>query len=277
MRGLGTLDFETLTYQPDGSFEIIASATRPASGDWLPLDPAEPAIWGQLRDVYLDWANERGTEIHIECLDPSADAMILTTAETHVRLLRSGKLLERTVARAIGYANMNRKLAGGDNAFGLVQGAPSADHGASPRAGYGGMVWDLASQDEALLITWTPPKARYWSFQNVDMWWMTLDFSYHQSGLNAHQAEIDPDSKVRIVLSLKDPGIANWMDPINTPIGLCQMRWYDGTVDEAPVVEKLSFAALEGLLPHARKVSPEQRREEISARAAASIGRWPGY
>ncbi|WP_288417913.1 DUF1214 domain-containing protein [uncultured Novosphingobium sp.] len=277
MRGLGNLDFDTLTAQPDGSFEFIASATRPASGDWLPLDANEPAIWGQLRDVYLDWANERATEIHIECLDPASDSMVLSMAETHTRLLRSGKLLERTVARAIGYANMNRKLAGGDNAFGLVQGAPSSDHGASPRAGYGGMVWDLASEDEALLITWTPPEARYWSFQNVDMWWMTMDFSYHQSGLNAHQAEIDADGKVRLVLSLRDPGIANWLDPIGTPIGLCQMRWYDGVVNDAPQVEKVALTQIADRLPHARRVNPQQRQEAIATRAAASIGRWPGY
>jgi hypothetical protein len=277
MRGLGNLDFEALATGPNGSFELIASAARPASGDWLPLDPNEPAIWGQLRDVYWDWASERATEIHIECLDPAPDAMVLPMAETQARLLRSGKLLERTVARALGYANMNRKLAGGDNAFGLVVGATSTDHGASGRAGYGGMVWDLASDEEALLITWDPPKARYWSFQNVDMWWLTMDFSHHQSGLNGHQAEIDPDGRLRMVLSLRDPGIANWLDPLGTPIGLCQMRWYDGTVEQAPQVEKLAIKDVLTALPDARRVSVEERRREVAARAAASLGRWAGY
>ena len=161
MRGLGSLDFDDLAAGPEGSFEFIASATKPASGDWLPLDASEHRICGQLRDTFYDWESERGTEIHIECLDPGPDAMILPAAETHERLLASGKLLERTVARAIGYAGMNRKLAGGDNAFGVVRGSGSTDHGASGRAGYLGMVWDIAP-DEALVIELDPPAARSW-------------------------------------------------------------------------------------------------------------------
>ncbi|MBB4615070.1 DUF1214 domain-containing protein [Novosphingobium taihuense] len=278
MRGLGNLDFDTLQTGPDGSFSFIASAQRPAgyAGDWLPLDPTEPVIYAQLRDTWWDWAGERGIDIHIECLDPAGDAMVLPTSVTHERLLRSGHLLERTVARAMGYANMNRKLAGGqNNAFGLVRGSGATDHGASGRAGYGGMVWDI-EPGEALVITLDEPQARYWSFQLVDWWWMTLDFSYHQSGLNGFQAERDPDGRISMVLSLEDPGIANWLDPIGTPTGLVQMRWYDGTVADAPVVEKIALADVVARLPGARRVNPAQRSADVAARAKASLARW-GY
>ena len=276
MRGLGSLDFDDLAAGPEGSFEFIASATKPASGDWLPLDASEHRICGQLRDTFYDWENERGTEIHIECLDPGSDAMILPVAETHDRLLTSGKLLERTVARAIGYANMNRKLAGGDNAFGVVRGSGSTDHGASGRAGYLGMVWDIAP-DEALVIELDPPAARYWSFQLVDMWWLTLDYSFHQSGLNGHQAEVDADGKVRMVISFADPGLANWLDPLGTPMGLVQGRWYDGDVAEAPRVAKLKAAEIPRAMPLARRVSPEERRAALARRSKASLTRWGGY
>lgn len=276
MRGLGSLDFDDLVTGPDGSFEFIASATRPPHGDWLPLDAGEPRICGQLRDTWYDWETERGIEIHIECLDPGPDAMILPAAETHRRLLASGKLLERTVARAIGYANLNRRLAGGDNGFGLVQGAGSTDQGASVRAGYLGMVWDLAP-DEALVIELDPPAARYWSFQLVDLWWMTLDFSFHQSGLNGHQAEVDADGKVRMVISFADPGVANWLDPLGTPTGLVQGRWYDGDVVEAPRVTRLKAADIPGALPASRRVSQEERRTALARRRKASLARWGGY
>lgn len=277
MCGLGNLDFDTLTTGEDGEFSFIASPQRPADGgDWLPLDPAEPYICGQLRDSWWDWANERGTEIHIECLDPPGDGMIVPAASTHERLLRSGRLLERTVARAIGYANMNRKLAGGrNNAFGLVQGSGSTDQGASVRAGYGGMVWDIGP-DEALIITLDPPQARYWSFQLVDWWWLTLDFSYHQSGLNGHQAAIDADGRLRMVLSLDDPGIANWLDPVGTPTGLVQMRWYDGAVNGTPDVEKVALKDIPALLPHSPRIARKERVASLAARARASLARW-GY
>lgn len=276
MRGLGNLDFDDLATGPDGSFEFIASATRPASGDWLPLDPDEHHICGQLRDTFNDWENERGIEIHIECLDPAADAMVLSATDTHQRLLASGKLLERTVARAIGYANMNRKLAGGDNAFGVVRGSGSTDQGASGRAGYLGMVWDIAP-DEALVIEFDPPEARYWSFQLVDMWWLTLDFSFHQSGLNGHQAEVDSDGKVRMVISFADPGVANWLDPLGTPMGLVQGRWYDGDMVQAPLVAKVQANEITTAMPLARRVSPEERRKTLALRSKASLARWSGY
>lgn len=275
MRSLGQLDFADLATDPDGRFEFIASATKPASGDWLPLDAGEHHICGQLRDTWYDWEAERGIEIHIECLDPGPDTMLLPAAETHRRLLASGKLLERTVARAIGYANMNRKLAGGDNAFGLVRGSGATDHGASGRAGYLGMVWDIAP-DEALIIELDPPAARYWSFQLVDLWWMTLDFSFHQSGLNGHQAEVDADGRVRMVISFTDPGIANWLDPLGTPVGLVQGRWYDGDMAAPPRVTRLKTADLASAMPLARRVSPEERRSALARRRTASLARWPG-
>ncbi len=277
MRGLGNLDFDTLTTDADGNFEIIASATKPASGDWLPLDAREPYICGQLRDFWWDWENERGIDIHIECLDPAPDSMMIPAEATYDRLVKSGKLVERTVARAIGYANMNRKLAGGDNAFGVVDGSGSTDHGASGRAGYMGMVWDIAP-DEALVIEWPVPDARYWSFQCVDMWWLTLDYSFHQSGLNGHQAEIDPDGMVRMVLSMDDPGLANWLDPLGTPVGLVQGRWYDGKgTFEAPKVTRMKLSDVAAALPQARRVSAEERRSAIAQRTRASLARWGGY
>lgn len=274
MRGLGNLDFNDLTTGPNGEFSFIASP-RQVEGDWLPLDPDEHLICGQLRDTFWDWGNERGIEIHIECLDAPADAMHLPAQETYTRLLNSGKLVERTVARALGYARMNRKLAGGDNAFGLVQGAGSSDQGASARAGYGGMIWNIEA-DQALIITLDPPQAHYWSFQLVDMWWMTLDFSHHQSGLNGHQAEVDDDGKIRLILSQRDPGFANWLDPIGTPIGLCQMRWYDGALTVAPDVSQVPFDQLETMLPSARQVLPAERAAAIATRRNVSLARW-GY
>jgi hypothetical protein len=137
------------------------------------------------------------------------------------------------------------------------------------------MVWDIAP-DEAVVITFDPPQARYWSFQLVDLWWMTLDFSHHQSGLNGYQAEVDDDGKVRMVISHCDPGIANWLDPIGTPTGIVQMRWYDGAVVEGPSATKVTLEQLPSAVPYARRISVEERAGAIKSRARASLGRW-GY
>ena len=109
------------------------------------------------------------------------------------------------------------------------------------------------------------------------MWWLTLDYSFHQSGLNGHQAEVDADGKVRMVISFADPGLANWLDPLGTPMGLVQGRWYDGDVAEAPRVAKLKAAEIPRAMPLARRVSPEERRAALARRSKASLTRWGGY
>ena len=68
--------------------------------------------------------------------------------------------------------------------------------------------------DEALILeTEMPDEVRYWNIQLNDSLFNTIEYLYNQSHLNGHQAKIDSDGKFRAVISLEDPGIANWLDP----------------------------------------------------------------
>ena len=131
--------------------EIIMSA-KEQPGAWIPLDATAPRSMFQLRDTWWDWANERGTEIHIECLDRPADTMVHDERQLAARLVKAARLLESTTKRALHYAKMTKQAAGGVNAFASVLGSDGVNRnfGASPRAGYLAMVWDIAP-DEALV------------------------------------------------------------------------------------------------------------------------------
>jgi hypothetical protein len=52
----------------------------------------------------------------------------------------------------------------------------------------------------------------YWSFSLGNVWWETIDYGNRQSSLNGHQAVVDDDGKVRVVVAHQDPGAANWLD-----------------------------------------------------------------
>jgi hypothetical protein len=277
MRDLGNFDLNAFTADADGNFEIIASPDQ-QPGNWLPLDRSVSNVAIQMRETWWDWGGERATEIHIEAIDERDDTMLLDEADFHRRLHLAGRLVEQGILRSLGYGKFVRKLAGGDNKFSMVVGAESdaRQYGASPRAGYVCACWNL-QPDEALIIDSEVPRAKYWSLQLMSPFWDTLDFNRHQSGLNGHQMQIDADNRFRCVLSFDDPGVPNWLDPLQLPQGQCLFRWYDGTPFELPRAQVVKLRDIRNHLPAATpQVTPAQRKASLRQRARDSLRRW-GY
>jgi hypothetical protein len=131
--------------------------------------------------------------------------------------------------------------------------------------------------DEALIIDSEVPRAKYWSLQLMSPFWDTLDFNCHQSGLNGHQMQIDADNRFRCVLSFDDPGVPNWLDPLQLPQGQCLFRWYDGAPFELPRAQVVKLRDIRNHLPTATpQVTPAQRKASLRQRARDSLRRW-GY
>jgi hypothetical protein len=143
------------------------------------------------------------------------------------------------------------------------------DVGGNPRAGYMQMVYDIPD-GEALIVEVEPPSARYWSLHVGDPWWQTTDYSFHHSSLNGHQARVDADGKVRIVIARADPGVPNWIDTVDNTTGIALWRWYLAESHPTPVVRRIPFGQVRDHLPATTPfVSPEARRAIIEHRALA--------
>ena len=71
---------------------------------------------------------------------------------------------------------------------------------------------DALSDDEALMIEFEPPDATYWNFELGDLFQRSLDLANRPISINDHQAVVDPDGLVRITVSSRDAGLANWLD-----------------------------------------------------------------
>ena len=273
MRGISAMEVDAIEKSKDGNLLIMASAT-PQPGNWLKLDAGEHEIVVQIRDAFYDWAGEEPLHLEIETIGKAADDLILSPDVLAQRIEASGRLIEQTVHKAIASTDRCRKDAGGDNAFGFRDGRANANGGASPRAGYSVMAWNV-KPDDALIIEFPEPKARYWSIQLVELWWNTLDFTYHQSGLNGIQARKDDDGMYRCVLSHVDPGVPNWLDPVQTVQGQAFFRTYDGALAGAPTVTLCKVSEVRKLLPKSTPtVSPAERTANLAARARASLMRW---
>jgi hypothetical protein len=114
------------------------------------------------------------------------------------------------------------------------------------------------------------------------MWYVSLDYINHQTSLTADQARIDPDRRLRFVISERDPGVANWLELTGRRRGYVQIRWQrltrDLTEEDGPSVEVVPFGRIAERLAyydHA-KVSSPQWRERIAARQAAVAERMLG-
>lgn len=272
---LGHVDFDDIAISPDGDFEIFLGPNPPADTagkTWVKLDPNAHNVMMAVREVYWDWDREQILDIHIETLDREDNApMWFDEEELAKRIEKAGRFVEYAWTFSSGQMGPS-KADPPVNSF--VSNVTAGQHGGNPVAAYIPMHYEIAP-DNALIIELTPIKARYWGFQTSSVWGQTNDYSYHQSSLNGHQLRPDADGKVRLVLSLNDPGVPNWLDPVGIPIGSVLLRWYKAEGTATPSATLVPLAELRDHLPaDTPVVSQQQRSEQLKARARASLRRF---
>ncbi len=109
-------------------------------------------------------------------------------------------------------------------------------------------------------------------FQLANLWGESLEYANALGSLNGFQSELDPDGVMRLVVAHRDPGVPNWLDTTGHPEGFVTARWaYSQTParEHWPGVraERVPFDEIgRHLFEGTRKVSPEERREQIRIR-----------
>jgi len=85
------------------------------------------------------------------------------------------------------------------------------------------------------------------------------------------------DGRFRCVIAFEDPGMPNWLDPMQLPQGQCMFRWYDGEPFDLPQTRVVKLTELaQYLAADTPRVSSEQRKAALRQRARDSLRRW-GY
>ena len=121
--------------------------------------------------------------------------------------------------------------------------------------------------EESLIVEFTPPEGFFWSISVGDMWYRTFDFSYHQTSLNGHQVELDPDGVCRVVIAHDDPGVPNWLDTVGHERGVIVIRWVMVDSRPQPATRVVPFAEIGSALhPRTRKVEPAERSAAMGRR-----------
>jgi hypothetical protein len=134
--------------------------------------------------------------------------------------------------------------------------------------------WAL-DDDEALILEIEPPEGVYWSYSLGNPWWETIHYGRHQSSLNARQAAVDSDGLVRVVLSARDPGVANWLDTAGHSNGAMILRCVRTETAPTPTARVVKFDDIASALPADTKfVKPEERQAILTARRRAVYERF---
>ena len=141
----------------------------------------------------------------------------------------------------------------------------------------GDTVAGVLGDDEALVITLNPIGARYLAVQLANGWLGSLDYLHHTASLNLAQTRANPDGTVTLVVAARDPGVANWLDTTGLHEGSMFVRWQQlpDTLDpQARGVRDVRLVKLSQLDPSLPRVTPDERRDLVQARAAAYARRF---
>jgi hypothetical protein len=263
------LHFSTLKVDAGGRYDVLLSAERPEGhdGDWWQLDPNAAML--MMRQVSSDWGGEESSTISIERVDRPVERRRASAAELEQRLRA---LVPQTEYMALMFPDHVEQL----RQEGYVNRFKVFDVGFGALAGqfYYEGAFDLAD-DEALIVeSPVPARCQYRSLILTNDIFETIDWYNNHSSLNDAQARPDPDGKLRIVVSARDPGVRNWLDTAGHRRGVIQGRWTECDSQPMPEVRKVKLADVAAALPSdVATVTPEQRQEIIRERRRSYLER----
>ena len=253
-RVLADINDSQFTFAPDGSYEVVFSAEKPADpgANWVQLDPDARMLI--VRSYFLREQSAQNdplvaVRIGIETLDdgppppPLDDETLAARLQAGIAFLR-----QTTLGQGLPTAPSPAPFMGKEpNTVGEPWSFRNAgvDAAGAVDIFYSMGRWDLGP-DDALVMRGTIPPSR---FTNVMLWnrhMQTLEYAHRQSSLNSAQIAYEPDGSYTIVVSHRDPGVANWLDTGGHRVGTIFWRYLlpdtDPTIAECEVVPVDSLA-----------------------------------
>jgi hypothetical protein len=216
MASTGELSDKDLVVNPDGTVEIIVSAT-PHDKNWLPLAADSTSL--VVRQTYLDRTTETPGRWRIEQVGGPARPRDLDPEFLARALKRAALSVHGTAATFAHWTEtfMSRPNELPDFGQEMFQRA-----GGDPEIFYLHGYWTL-EPGQAWVIETEVPDCPYWNFQ-LDNWWMESLDHERRITVNKHTATLDHD-RLTIVVAERDPGWGNWIDTCGHSSGTALLRW----------------------------------------------------
>jgi hypothetical protein len=263
----GDMGLKDLEIGSDGTFELIISPAR-HDGNWLELPDDAHIV--HIREYFADWDVHRPGTYEISRIGSEGLAPPTAGAEDLERRLI--QVLRWIRGYTPAHLGLIRGLRAGPH---NVINPPSRLGGGNRNIAYGFGYFEL-DPDEALVLEFPRPDARLWGVQ-----WMTTPWYENPDGANrftsvvGHEAYVNADGRVRIVVSGTDPGAPNWLEVGHHREGVLAARFiWGGDVGPAIATSVVSTSNIRGALPSdtpivdpaARAASQAKRRSHFARR-----------
>lgn len=248
-----------LQVNADGSF-VLTIDRRPAEGRANHLQITEGALMLAVRDSHSDW-RQQPTALTIRAVAGPAAA----PAPAYDELVE---------AAATGLVDFVEFWLGFKQTF---WNTPPFNELVGPLGRAGGWGFQAGGRfaidiDHALVVTTTDGGAAYTGFQVSDAWTISPTPLFATTSRNRAQAQPNPDGSYTYVVSLTDPGIANWIDTAGLHEGWLMLRWQNlpPACDGKELLRSVDYVALdelESVLPTGTpRMDLQGRAAEIRAR-----------
>jgi hypothetical protein len=270
MASSANLLLDELDLGPNGEVELVLSA-KPHDGNWLPI--ADNATVLVVRHFFYDWDSEVASSLSIERVgenrkDRGDRSGTRGRAPADPREIVARQLIalgDFVLGNLDFFLQFSRPET--PNTFLPPLDGTHMGAAAENRPVIGSFQLEA---DEALVVQVTPPEGLYWSYSLGNPWWETIDYARHQTSLNGHQAAVDDDGILRVVIAHQDPGVANWLDTAGHSAGPVILRCVRTESAPIPQTHVVRFDDLAGSLPAGtRRVTTEERRRTIASRRLA--------
>lgn len=236
----GYIEASQLHIEPDGSFELILSAT-PQPGNWLPMTTETGTLI--VRQTFLDRATEQPADLVIERIDGPNTPTDLDAQRIDEGLKSASTLV---AGASLLFAKWARDFQAHSNRLPRFDQEVSNQAGGDPNIAYFHSHWAL-QPDEVLVIEVKPPVCEHWNFQLNNYWMESLDYRYFRIHTNKHLARYETDGSVRIIVAHRDPGLPNWINTTGHSSGTMCFRWIRAEQHPQPVTRVLRWHELETL------------------------------
>jgi hypothetical protein len=200
---------------PGGEEVEIALSKEKRRGRWLPMPDGLCFLY--IRQYYRDWDTEEPARLVIEregAVYPPPKSDMSAVAE-RVKMMNDWMHTISNVA----IRDASEILNGEPNTLKAHVFPTGANHEVDYYSAY-----SLCKPDEAVVIEFKPPNVRYWGVTLCGVDGGALQPHTRQVSINGHQAAVDADGKVRIVVSHVDPGVRNWLDTSGHDLALIACR-----------------------------------------------------
>ncbi|ADU00069.1 DUF1214 domain-containing protein [Mycolicibacterium gilvum] len=250
-RTVGLLYDTDMPIGEDGRFSCVLGPRRPDGygGPFIELAPDARGII--TRDYHEHPESGARVEWDIEVVDHAGLEVVPAKSDADVaRSLRATLRFAQDMYALIPLILAERKpveLADGQslslNTLAPPYRAGAATHGFSMQDACYSLGGFSLEPGEALVITSTHPRCRFWNLTLWNQYMAALDVEYGRAGINSGSAVPNSDGSVTIVVSTEQLAHPNALSTKGHPEGLMSFRWFlSDDLPERPVAEVVPVA-----------------------------------